>query len=160
MTKYIRLLRHERIERLKFKYVDPVLISDLKSYDPSQKNYIVRTMSRSSTITPLFVGKMVAIYNGKKYFSLEITEDFLGHKLGEFIFTRKFLGHKKQGKKLVIKKKINQNRVPFKNNSKLVQPFNLYELKKFFLNPIQVNSKLFFPKQQKINYIKNSFKSK
>nr|BDB10217.1 ribosomal protein S19 [Actinophrys sol] len=137
MTKYVRLLRHERIERLKFKYVDPMLLADLKSGDP-----IVRTMSRSSTITPLFIGKKIAIYNGKKYFSFEVTEDFLGHKLGEFIFTRKFLGHKKHGKKLVIKKKIRQNKIPFKSQSRIAHPTHLFEIKKYLSKIPEASSML------------------
>ena len=55
--------------------------------------------SRRSTILPQFIGKQFLIHNGKNFISLKVTEDMVGHKLGEFASTRKKAIHKKKGKK-------------------------------------------------------------
>ncbi len=54
---------------------------------------VVRTWSRRSTILPEFVGHTIAVHNGKKFIPVYITENMVGHKLGEFSFTRQFKGH-------------------------------------------------------------------
>jgi len=62
------------------------------------RNYI-QTDSRSSTIIPSFVGKIFLIHNGKNYYKLKILDEMIGHKLGEFVPTRKTFTFKKQKKK-------------------------------------------------------------
>ena len=57
------------------------------------KKNVIKTWSRASTITPDFVGMTVAVHNGKQFLPVYITENMVGHKLGEFSPTRKFTGH-------------------------------------------------------------------
>ena len=59
----------------------------------SGKNSVVKTWSRASMITPDFVGKTIAVHNGRQFIPLFITENMVGHKLGEFSPTRTFRGH-------------------------------------------------------------------
>lgn len=63
----------------------------------SGKKSVIKTWSRASTITPDFVGLTVAVYNGRQFIPVFITENMVGHKLGEFSPTRQFRGH--SGKK-------------------------------------------------------------
>jgi small subunit ribosomal protein S19 len=68
----------------------------------SQSKNVIKTWSRSSTITPEFVGLTIAVYNGMKFIPVYVTENMVGHKLGEFSPTRNFRGHagkKDKGKK-------------------------------------------------------------
>jgi small subunit ribosomal protein S19 len=67
----------------------------------SGKKSVIKTWSRASTITPDFVGLTVAVHNGKQFIPVYVTENMVGHKLGEFSPTRKFTGHsgnRKDGK--------------------------------------------------------------
>ncbi len=67
-----------------------------KRVDESQatgKKNVIKTWSRASTITPDFVGLTVAVHNGKQFIPVYVTENMVGHKLGEFSPTRKFTGH-------------------------------------------------------------------
>lgn len=59
---------------------------------------VIKTWARSSTITPEMVGLTFGVYNGRKHESVLVLESMVGHKLGEFALTRKFLGHAKKGK--------------------------------------------------------------
>ena len=59
----------------------------------SRKNSVVKTWSRASMITPDFVGKTIAVHNGRQFIPVFITENMVGHKLGEFSPTRTFRGH-------------------------------------------------------------------
>jgi small subunit ribosomal protein S19 len=74
-------------------YVDTKLAKHIAEMEQSGSKRVVRTWSRSSTITPEFVGHTVAIHNGKKFFPVYITENMVGHKLGEFAPTRTFRSH-------------------------------------------------------------------
>ena len=68
----------------------------LKRVDEMNKNgnkQVVKTWSRSSTIFPEFVGHTIAVHDGKKHVPVYVTEDTVGHKLGEFALTRTFKGH-------------------------------------------------------------------
>jgi small subunit ribosomal protein S19 len=68
----------------------------------SGRHQIIQTYSRASTIIPEFVGLTFGVYNGKKFIPVLVTEEMVGHKLGEFSPTRTFYGHgddKKKGKK-------------------------------------------------------------
>ena len=68
----------------------------------SQKKSVIKTWSRSSTITPDFVGQTIAVHNGRQFVPVYVTENMVGHKLGEFSPTRSFRGHagaKNKGKK-------------------------------------------------------------
>jgi len=59
----------------------------------TQDRRVIKTWSRRSTITPDFIGLTLAVHNGKKFIPVYVTENMVGHKLGEFSFTRTFKGH-------------------------------------------------------------------
>jgi small subunit ribosomal protein S19 len=65
----------------------------------SQKKAVIKTWSRASTITPDFVGLTIAVHNGNKFIPVYVTENMVGHKLGEFAPTRTFRGHSDKKKK-------------------------------------------------------------
>lgn len=74
-------------------FVDHPLWSFVISDDEAKKKKVFKTWSRRSTITPEFVGKTFAVHNGKKFVPVFVTENMVGHKLGEFSPTRTFNGH-------------------------------------------------------------------
>ena len=65
----------------------------------SGKKNVIKTWSRASTISPEFVGLTIAVHNGNKFIPVYVTENMVGHKLGEFAPTRTFRGHEKDDKK-------------------------------------------------------------
>ena len=73
--------------------VDGYLIKKAKVASEDPKKPIIKTWSRRSTILPQFVGLTFAVYNGKKFVSVLVSEDMVGHKFGEFSPTRTFHGH-------------------------------------------------------------------
>ena len=79
-------------------YVFDRLLNKIKKNNASGKKEVIKTWSRRSTIYPDFVGHTIAIHNGKEFIPVYITEDMVGHKLGEFSLTRKFGGHSGQKK--------------------------------------------------------------
>ena len=74
-------------------YVDPKLMKKIEDLNRAREKKVFKTWSRRSTITPDFVGHTLAIHNGKKFIPVYITENMVGHKLGEFSPTRTFRGH-------------------------------------------------------------------
>ncbi len=74
-------------------YVFDRLIKKVEALNESGKNEVIKTWSRRSTIYPIFVGHTFAVHNGKEFIPVYVTEDMVGHKLGEFALTRKFGGH-------------------------------------------------------------------
>jgi small subunit ribosomal protein S19 len=74
-------------------YVSHTLIQKIDSLNQSGKKQVVKTWSRASLITPDFVGHTVAVHNGNKFIPVYVTENMVGHKLGEFSPTRNFRGH-------------------------------------------------------------------
>ena len=74
-------------------YVLPSLMKKVEAMNESGKKRVVKTWSRSSTIFPEFVGHTFAVHDGRKHVPVYVTEDMVGHKLGEFAPTRKFTGH-------------------------------------------------------------------
>ena len=74
-------------------YVSPRLLKRVKELNASGKKEVVKTWSRRSTIFPDFVGHTFAVHNGREFIPVYVTEDMVGHKLGEFALTRKFTGH-------------------------------------------------------------------
>ena len=73
-------------------FVDPKLMKKIENSKPGDKS-IIKTWSRSSTIFPEMVGHTIAVHNGREHVSVFITENMVGHKLGEFAPTRTFRGH-------------------------------------------------------------------
>ena len=74
-------------------YVFDRLLKEVQKLNETGKKEVVKTYSRRSTIFPDFVGHTIAVHNGKEFIPVYITEDMVGHKLGEFALTRKFGGH-------------------------------------------------------------------
>ena len=74
-------------------YVQPVLLKRVQEMNASGEKRILKTWSRSSTIFPDFVGHTFAVHDGRKHVPVYVTEDMVGHKLGEFAPTRTFRGH-------------------------------------------------------------------
>ncbi len=75
-------------------YVDLNLMKKIEAMNEVNEKKVVKTWARSSTITPEMVGHTVAIHNGKKFLPIFLSENMVGHKLGEFAPTRTFKGHK------------------------------------------------------------------
>ncbi len=74
-------------------YVEPKLSRKIEAMNRAREKRVVKTWSRRCTIPPEFVGHTLAIHNGKKFIPVYITENMVGHKLGEFSPTRTFRGH-------------------------------------------------------------------
>ena len=74
-------------------YVQESLMKKITAMNDAGEKKIVETWSRASTIFPEFVGHTIAVYDGRKHIPVYITEEMIGHKLGEFAPTRKFGGH-------------------------------------------------------------------
>ncbi len=80
-------------------FVDAHLKRNIEEMSRKFERKVLKTWSRRSTILPEFVGHTVAVHNGKKFIPVYITESMVGHKLGEFSFTRTFRGHTTKGEK-------------------------------------------------------------
>ena len=80
-------------------FVDPSLLKKVEKLKSQGKPAPIKTWSRKSTIIPEFIGVSFLIYNGKKFIPIKISEDMVGHKLGEFSPTRQFHGHTPADKK-------------------------------------------------------------
>jgi small subunit ribosomal protein S19 len=76
-------------------YVEARLLGRVQSMNKKNEKQVLKTWSRDSVIFPDFVGHTVAVYNGKKHIPVYITENMVGHRLGEFSPTRSFRGHGK-----------------------------------------------------------------
>jgi small subunit ribosomal protein S19 len=74
-------------------FVDYKLEKKILDLVDNKKKVVIKTWSRASTITPDFVGQTVAVHNGNKFIPVYVTENMVGHKLGEFAPTRIFRGH-------------------------------------------------------------------
>ena len=74
-------------------FVDRSLLKKLEDMAKTNKKAVVKTWSRRSTITPDFVGLTLAVHNGKQHIPVYVSENMVGHKLGEFALTRTFKGH-------------------------------------------------------------------
>ena len=77
----------------KLPFIDSHLMKKVNNLNESGKNEVIKTWSRRSTIYPDFIGHTFAVHNGKEFIPVYVTEDMVGHKLGEFALTRKFGGH-------------------------------------------------------------------
>jgi len=74
-------------------YLDPSLVKKIQAFNESGEKRVIKTWARRSTIPPEFVGHTLAIHNGNKFIPVYITENMVGHKLGEFAPTRVYRGH-------------------------------------------------------------------
>ncbi len=80
-------------------YVDPKLLKRIRELNEKGEKRVIRTWSRDSTIFPEMVGHTIAVHNGRRHIPVYITEQMVGHKLGEFAPTRTFRGHIVEKKK-------------------------------------------------------------
>ena len=74
-------------------FVDAKLIAKIEAMNEKNEKVVIKTWSRASTIFPEMVGHTIAVYDGRKHVPVYVTEDMVGHKLGEFAPTRTFKGH-------------------------------------------------------------------
>ena len=81
-------------------WVDDHLMKKIEQMNSVNERKVVKTWSRRSTITPEMVGHTLAVYNGRKFIPVYITENMVGHKLGEFSPTRQFKGHSSKVEKV------------------------------------------------------------
>ena len=80
-------------------YINPKLLKKVEVLNAAKKREVIRTWSRSSTVSPQMVGHTVAVYDGRRHIPIYITENMVGHKLGEFAPTRTFRGHVSKAEK-------------------------------------------------------------
>ena len=74
-------------------FIDPKLLKRIEQMNEKKEKKVVRTWSRASTIFPQMVGHTIAVHDGRRHVPIYITENMVGHKLGEFAPTRHFRGH-------------------------------------------------------------------
>lgn len=79
-------------------YIDEKLMKKINVLNETKQKKVIKTWSRRSTISPDFVGHTLAVHNGNKFIPVFISENMVGHKLGEFAVTRTFRGHAGKGK--------------------------------------------------------------
>jgi small subunit ribosomal protein S19 len=79
-------------------YIDEKLFKKIVALNDTKQKKVIKTWSRRSTISPDFVGHTLAVHNGNKFIPVFISENMVGHKLGEFAATRTFRGHAGRGK--------------------------------------------------------------
>ena len=80
-------------------FADQSLLKKIDEMNESGSKQVIKTWSRRSTIFPQFVGHTIAVHDGRKHVPVFVTEDMVGHKLGEFVATRTYKGHGKDEKK-------------------------------------------------------------
>ena len=83
-------------------FIAPKLLKRIEAMNESGQKSVIKTWSRASTIYPQMVGHTIAVHDGRKHVPIYITEDMVGHKLGEFVATRTFRGHGKDEKKVAV----------------------------------------------------------
>jgi small subunit ribosomal protein S19 len=84
-------------------FVDEKLMKKVRDMGSSGEKKLIKTWSRRSVILPDFIGFTFAVHNGKKFIPVYVTENMVGHKLGEFSPTRTFKGHSGSGKTTTVK---------------------------------------------------------
>ena len=84
-------------------YVHASIVKKIDAMNTANEKKVIKTWSRSSTILPTFVGHTIAVHDGRKHVPVYITEDMVGHKLGEFAPTLTFKGHSGEERKTVLK---------------------------------------------------------
>ena len=84
-------------------YVQESLMKKIEALNAANDKKVIKTWSRSSTIFPDFVGHTIAVHDGRKHVPVYVTEDMVGHKLGEFAPTRTFKGHAGEERKTSLK---------------------------------------------------------
>src|SRR5260370_34875228 len=78
-------------------FIDTHVMSRIEDMNKRNEKKVLRTWSRRSTVVPEMGGHTIAVHNGKKFIPVHVTENMVGHKVGEFSFTRTFKGHSMRG---------------------------------------------------------------
>jgi len=87
-------------------FIDPKLLKKVEALNRSGEKAVIKTWSRSSTIVPEMLGLTIGVHDGRRHVPIFITENMVGHKLGEFALTRTFRGHSAKSERVAtIKKK-------------------------------------------------------
>ena len=87
-------------------FVDPKLLKKVEALNRSGEKAVLKTWSRASTVVPDMIGQTIAVHDGRRHVPIFITENMVGHKLGEFAFTRTFRGHSAKSERVTrIRKK-------------------------------------------------------
>ncbi|MEX2236437.1 MAG: 30S ribosomal protein S19 [Dehalococcoidia bacterium] len=86
-------------------FIEPRLLQRVEAAQRSGARQIIRTWSRSSTIMPQMVGLTIAVHDGRRHVPVYVTENMVGHKLGEFALTRTFRGHAGRSEKTATLRK-------------------------------------------------------
>lgn len=81
-------------------FIEQKLLKKINKMNKNNTKNTIKTWSRSSTIIPIMVGHTIAVYNGKQHFPVFISDQMVGHKLGEFVPTRNFRSHIKNDKRI------------------------------------------------------------
>ena len=84
-------------------FVEEKLFNRIEAMNASGDKKVIKTWSRASTIFPELVGHTIAVHDGHKHIPVYVTEDMVGHKLGEFVATRTYRGHGKDEKKSKVR---------------------------------------------------------
>lgn len=86
-------------------YVEPKLLKKIEKLGHSDQKIVIKTWSRASTIIPGMIGQTIGVHDGRRHIPIFITEDMVGHRLGEFAMTRHFRGHSSKVEKTTTVKK-------------------------------------------------------
>ncbi|MEA1959148.1 MAG: 30S ribosomal protein S19 [Chloroflexota bacterium] len=86
-------------------YIEPRLLKKVEALNVSGEKAVIKTWSRASTIFPDMIGHTFAVHDGRRHVPIFITENMVGHKLGEFAFTRTFRGHSAKSEKSSVMKR-------------------------------------------------------
>ena len=85
-------------------FADASLLKKVDAMNAANEKSVIKTWSRRSTIFPSFVGHTIAVHDGRKHVPVYVTEDMVGHKLGELVSTITYKGHEKNDKKSGVRK--------------------------------------------------------
>ena len=83
-------------------YIDAKLLKKIKRMNELGEDYVIKTWARASTISPEMIGRTIAVHDGRRHVPIYVTENMVGHKLGEFAPTRTFRGHSYREKRTLI----------------------------------------------------------
>lgn len=87
-------------------FIDPSLLKKVEALNQSGQKAVIKTWSRSSTVVPEMLGHTIGVHDGRRHVPIFVTENMVGHKLGEFAFTRTFKGHSAKSERVTrVRKK-------------------------------------------------------
>ena len=89
-------------------FIDDHLLKKVEELNKTNDKKVIKTWSRRSTIFPEMVGHTIAVHDGRKHVPVYVTEDMVGHKLGEFVVTRTFRSHSSRGEKSSVVKTVTE----------------------------------------------------